>query len=278
MPALQQVTIPVARSGRSAMDCARAWAEEAGALALERFRQPQGVTVKGRGDLLTETDIAVEDFLKKSIAAEFPEHGILSEESTPATSTVGWAWIVDPLDGTKNFASGIPFFCVNIALCIDGEPVVGVTADPNHRETFWAQRGSGAWLNDSRVRASEKVAVRDSVLGIDLGYDDERGREMLGMAYRLFPGIQSLRIPGSAALGFAYAACGRYDLFAHYFLFPWDLAPGLLLVREAGGEITDRVGSPIELRSRTALAGGRSVHADFLNWRSANGVNLDEID
>jgi myo-inositol-1(or 4)-monophosphatase len=269
---------PSARSGSSAIDCAREWAAEAGAIALRGFRLPQDVKVKGRGDLLTATDLAIDDYLQRSIRKEFPDHAILSEESTPDAETEGWAWIVDPLDGTKNFASGIPFFCVNIALCLDGEPVVGVTHDPIHDETFWAERGSGAWLNSTRIGVSDKRTVRDSVLGIDLGYDDQRGRAMLQVAYQLFPGVQSLRIPGSAALGLAYAACGRYDLFAHHFLFPWDLAAGLVLIGEAGGVVTRTNGAPIDIRSRTALAGGGAVHADFLRWSQANSASLDPLD
>ncbi len=271
-------TIPVAVSGRSALEVARRGAEEAGLLALERFRTPQEVTVKGRGNLLTQTDLELEALLHRALRREFPDHRILSEETATETDTSGWAWVVDPLDGTRNFVSGIPFFCVNVALCHDGEPVVAVTYDPNHREAFWAQRGQGAWVNQAPARASATPTVQASVLGVDLGYDDQLGRAALRLAYELFPGVQSVRIPGSAALGLAYAACGRYDLFVHHYLFPWDIAAGLLLVREAGGVITERDGGPATLASSTVIAGGREAHADLLRWLQSNDERVGAVD
>ena len=256
--------VPAAHSGRSALDVARALAEEAGRSALAAFHEPKEVIVKGRGNLLTQTDLAVERFLQEGLDAEFPTHGVLSEETATDTSTDGYVWVVDPIDGTKNFASGIPFWCINIALCRDGEPLVAVTHDPIHSETFHAVRGGGAFVNDTPVRASDKPTVLASNLGFDIGYDNERGKQQLRLVYHLFPNMQALRIPGSAALGLAYAACGRYDVFVHRYLFPWDIAAGILLVREAGGLITDEAGNAITIRSETAIAGGVAVHADFL--------------
>ena len=267
--------IPVAASGCSALEVARRCAQEASELARTRFRQPQEVTVKGRGDLLTETDLEIERYLHEALRKEFPEHRMLSEETAAETDSAGWVWVIDPLDGTRNFVSGIPFFCTNLALCYDGEPVVAVTHDPNHQEAFWAERGRGAWVNDEPIRASDKPTVQASVLGIDLGYDDRAGRATLGLAHRLFPGVQCIRIPGSAALGLAYAACGRYDLFVHNYLYPWDLAAGILLVREAGGAITDRDGGPATITSRTVIAGGPQAHADFLRWQAEHRAELD---
>ena len=179
-------------------------------------------------------------------------------------------WVVDPLDGTRNYVSGLPCFCVNVALCQQGEPVVAVTHDPVHGETFWAVKGGGTRLSSGQVpggeqpcRVSSKPSVQASVLGFDLGYDDRRAAHMLALLSELWPGMQSVRIPGSAALGLVYAACGRYDLFVHHYLFPWDLAAGILLVREAGGVITDRDGSPVRIESEGVIAGGGAVHADF---------------
>ena len=267
--------IPTAASGRSALDVARALAEEAGRRARARFRQPQEVTVKGRGNLLTETDLEIERFIQQALAEEFPDHNVLSEETAAGTSTDGYVWVVDPLDGTKNFVSGIPIWCVNIALCLDGEPLVAATHDPNHNETFSAQRGAGAELGGHPIRASSKSTVLESLLGIDIGYDDKRGRRLLHLALKLFPGMQALRIPGSAALGLAYAACGRYDLFLHRHLYPWDIAAGILLVQEAGGAITDHRGAPIAVASQSAIAGSARAHADFLGWQEAHAGDLE---
>ena len=268
---------PVAVSGRSAIEVARACAQEAGERALARFRQPQDVSVKGRGNLVTQTDLEIESYLQEALVREFPDQRVLSEETATETDTAGWVWIVDPIDGTRNFVSGIPFFCINLALCHDGEPAVAVTHDPNQGETFWAERGGGAWVNERPARASDKPTVLASVLGVDLGYDDRRGLAALRLVQELFPGVQSIRIPGSAALGLAYAACGRYDLFLHHYLFPWDIAAGILLVREAGGTITDREGHPPTLTSQTVIAGGPQVHADFLRWQHEHRAQLDSL-
>ena len=274
-------SLPVSTSGATALQVARRCGDEGGRLALERFRRPQEVSVKGRGNLVTATDVDVEGLIQGILAQEYPQHAILSEEayerargpvsatgdaSSPARPE--WMWVVDPLDGTRNYVSGIPFFCINVALCHEGEPVVAVTHDPNHGETFWAEKGAGCHLSsaggDQPCRASGKPSLQASVLGFDLGYDDRRAAHMLALLRELWPGMQSVRIPGSAALGLAYAACGRYDLFVHHYLFPWDLAAGILLVREAGGVITDRDGSPIGIHSEGVVAGGGAVHVDFL--------------
>jgi fructose-1,6-bisphosphatase/inositol monophosphatase family enzyme len=270
-------SIPTAASGLSALEVARALAREAGALALARFRTPQHVTTKSRGNLVTETDFEIEAFLQEAVLREFPGHRVLSEETAAGTDDAGWVWVIDPLDGTKNFVAGIPFFCINIALCHDGEPFVAVTHDPTHNETFWAERGRGAWANEAPAAASTVPSVQDAVLGVDIGYDDRRGAAALQLVSALYPGLQSVRVPGSAALGLAYAACGRYSLFLHHDLQPWDLAPGILLLREAGGVVSERDGRHATLRSRVVVAGGRAVHADFLRWLHDHRHQLDPL-
>jgi myo-inositol-1(or 4)-monophosphatase len=259
-------TLPTARSGRSALAAAEDIARRAGEIALAAFRQPHEITVKGRGNVVTETDFAVERFIKEAIAEEFPDHRIVAEETAADGGFEGWCWVVDPIDGTKNFVSGIPFWCVNIALCVDGEPVVAVTQDPTHSETFAALRGGGLHINGRPAHASEAADVQSSVVAFDLGYDNTHGHALLRMADALFPGVQAFRVPGSAALGIAYAACGRFDLFMHRYLFPWDIAAGILLVREGGGAITEENDSTVSIASRTVLAGSPAAHADFLRW------------
>jgi fructose-1,6-bisphosphatase/inositol monophosphatase family enzyme len=153
---------------------------------------------------------------------------------------------------------------VNIALCLDGDPVLGLTYDPNHNEQFWAQAGLGAYVNERPLRASERPDVASSVVGMDLGYNDATGKATLRLAYEMFPNVQCLRVPGSAALGLAYAAAGRLDLFFHRNVFPWDIAAGIVLVREAGGVITAPDGGPVTITSGGFVAGGADVHADFM--------------
>ncbi|MDP2952785.1 MAG: inositol monophosphatase family protein, partial [Chloroflexota bacterium] len=197
---------------------------------------------------------------------EYPDFALLTEESGGTRETSGYRWIVDPLDGTRNYILGIPFFAVNLALTLGDEVVLAVTYSPCHNELFRAQRGAGAFLNDVPFSVSQRETLEDAVLGFEAGYDDEKARQGLRLASQIWPGVQALRMMGSAALGLAYTACGRIDLYFHHYVFPWDVAPGILLVQEAGGVITDRVGKPIDLKERELglIASNQALHAQFL--------------
>ncbi|MFQ5878928.1 MAG: inositol monophosphatase family protein, partial [Dehalococcoidia bacterium] len=266
--------LPTSATGKTALAVARRCARVAAAIIMGGLGSPQQrqVRFKGRGNIVTPADIEAERAILDILAAEYPGHAVLSEETASVTEAdpgsaampLGWLWVVDPLDGTRNYASGIPSFCVNVALCYCGEPLLALTYEPARREEFLARKGGGTFVNGRLVQASGKESVKASVLAFDMGYDDGRAQHMLALINALWPGMQSLRIPGSAALGLAYAACGRYDLFVHHYLFPWDVAAGILLVREAGGTITDRDGGPIAIHSHGVIAGGPRVHADFL--------------
>jgi fructose-1,6-bisphosphatase/inositol monophosphatase family enzyme len=267
-----RVSLPDAASGAGALDVAWRCAREAGALALSHFRSAHDISSKGHRNVVTETDVACELLIKRILADEYPAHAILSEETaSDADASSGWAWVVDPIDGTKNYSIGLPFWCVNIALCHDGDPVLGITYDPNHDEGFWAVAGEGAFLNERRMAASASPDVFSSVLGLDLGYDDVLGSCQLRLLSRIFPEVQGLRITGSAALGLAYAACGRIDLYIHLSVSPWDIAPGILLIHEAGGLTTEPSGAPMRIMSRQFVAGGHRVHADFMARYAGEG-------
>jgi len=261
--------LPHTASGASALAVARDCARAAAKIAREGFRQPRLSGVKGRGNIVTDTDFAVESRVQELIWAAFPGHGILSEETMPDTKPDGWVWVVDPIDGTKNFSMGIPLFCINLALCFDGEPQIGLTYDPMRREEFLAVRGRGLRVNGRPAAASQATSVFESVLGVGVGFNDARGTTVFETLLRLWPDFQTFREIGSAALGLAYAACGRFDLFVHHFLYPWDLAAGLLQVSEGGGLITDRDGAPAALFSDSVLAGARAAHSDFLDKTAA---------
>ncbi len=258
-------TIPTAVSGAKAIDVAWRCVREGGARALEGFRGDRTVDVKGRGNVVTDADVAVELLIKAILQSEFPDHAILSEETSASTDpAIGWVWVIDPIDGTKNYSKGIPIWCVNIALCRDGDPVLGITYDAVHAEGFWAVDGEGAWCDGKRLTVSQSPDVESSVLGLDLGYDDALGAGQIALMLRIFPRVQTIRILGSAALAFAYAACGRLDLFTHMNVAPWDVSAGILLVREAGGVASDRGGGPMRITSSSFVAGGRSAHDDFM--------------
>ena len=263
--------LPRSASGAEAIDVAWQCARAGGDLALANFRGTHAIGVKGHRNIVTETDVAAELRIIEILRGEYPDHKILSEETAADTdASHGWTWVIDPIDGTKNYAIGIPFWCTNVALCHDGEPVVALTYDAVHDEGFWSVAGQGAFCGEQRINASSKSSVYESVLGIDLGYDDAAGARQLDLMRQIFPNTQGIRITGSAALGMAYAACGRLDLYAHLNVSPWDVAAGILLVREAGGAASDRAGGPMRISSKGFVAGGRRVHDDFMS-RYAGG-------
>ncbi len=280
--------LPPSASGRTAADVARLCAREAGAIIMDRFpgrggrrREPMRPerTMKGRGNFVTETDLACEQAALNILAREYPGYPVVSEETAnggraggPAHLEPvegGWLWVVDPLDGTHNFSQGIPQFAFNIALCLDGDPVLGLTFAPSTGEEFFAEAGGGLLVNGEPARVSATPSMAESVWGMDMGYDDARAARLISLLAEVWPGVQSVRVLGSAALGLAYAACGRYDLFVHHYLFPWDIAPGIVLVREGGGQIVGRDGEPITIYSEGVVAGAPGPVQEFL--RRAQG-------
>ena len=198
------------------------------------------------------------------LAKEYPTFGLLAEESGCKQGKDPHLWVLDPLDGTRNFASGTPHFAVNLALAKHGTPLLGLTYDPLREELFHAEAGHGAFLNGKRLWGSETGSLERSVLGFDLGYREEQAGRLLDMLHGLWPKMQAVRIAGSGALGLAYVAAGRYQLYAHHHLWPWDMAPGVLLVREAGGVVTDLRGAPANVYSGGIVAAKPAVHQEFM--------------
>ncbi len=256
--------LPLANSGKNALEVATAAVEEAGEILFTRFGSTRQVKHKGKGNLVTDADILSEKFILEFLQNEYPDFSILSEESNSSASLSGLAWIVDPLDGTNNYTFGIPFFCVNIALVKDGDILLGVTYDPVRKELFHAEKGRGAYLNESKIQVSKENSLHSSLVGLDLGYSHERGEEMLQIVNRLWGHVHCLRAMGSSSLGLAYVACGRVNLYFHRYLFPWDIASGLLLIREAGGKVTDWQGRPASFRDTEVIASNNQLHHEFL--------------
>lgn len=256
--------LPISVSGADAVTVARQCAEAANAIIQTGYGQTAVAGIKGRGNVVTETDLAVERAVTAILGREFPAHAVLSEETAAATRSDGWMWIVDPLDGTKNFSRAIPHFAFTIALCFESEPVLGLTAHPLLGDTFLAVRGQGTTLNGLKVTVTDCTTVQDAVVAVDLGYHDARAGQQLATASHLWPGMQSLRVTGSAALGFAYLAAGKWDIYLHSDLEPWDVAAGLILVREAGGVVFQRDGTPATIESRAVAAATPGVYADFV--------------
>ena len=243
-----------------AVDAAR----RAGEVILDRFHTDIEISFKGRANLVTDVDLEAERVTLQLLRDEYPDFSILSEESEPVVTGSSYTWVVDPLDGTRNYAAGISHFAVVVALARDGEVVLGVTYDPTRNELFSAEKGAGAYLNGAPISVSPRDEIPESVLGFDMGYIDDRAVGALDLVRALWPGMQSMRIMGSAALGLAYAACGRVDIYFHHHLAPWDLASGLLLVSEAGGVIVDRHGNPATLESDSVVSSSPLLVSRFL--------------
>ncbi len=273
-------------SGEGALDVAERAARAAGAIITARLptnpASPEaaariGLELKdGWNNLVTAVDRAAEDAVLDVLRAGAPTWGVIAEESGRHDGQGSLTWMVDPLDGTRNFASGIPQVAVNVALLDGDEPVIGVTYDPVRDECFSAEAGHGATLNGEPMRVQDVANPEGAVFGFDMGYSGPGGHLLLEMIHDLWPQMQSVRMMGSAALGVAYTAAGRFGIYAHHLVQPWDIAPGLLLVREAGGVVTDLRGGRCMPESGAIVSAGPALHAVFMErtattpWRASN--------
>lgn len=232
----------------------------------------EGFTIreKAESDLVSEADVTAEKIILEMISDRFPGHAVLAEESQSEAlrdSVPEHLWIVDPLDGTTNFAHGIPHFAVSIAYYRDGEPNCGMIWNPAREDRYVALRGQGAWYNGGRLHVGTQTALRDCLIGVGFYYD--RGEMMeatLASIHQLFKtGIQGIRRFGTASLDLAQVAQGRYAAFFEYQLSPWDFAAGQLLVEEAGGKVTTTRNAPLPFTQTTVLASNGRLHETVLN-------------
>ncbi len=238
---------------------------EAGDLLRLRNEQPRTIRLKGRIDLVTETDVAVEEFLCGRLAEICPQADIVAEERSGDCALPSLCWIVDPVDGTTNFAHGLPFVGISVALVRDGAPVLGAVHAPLLNELFHAVKGGGAWLNGRPISVSRRPTLEESLAATGFPYDMEKGlARVLARMEAFLPRCRGLRRCGAASVDLAWTACGRYDLYYETDLKPWDTAAGILLVQEAGGRVTHCDGSPVELSRGDVLASSGLVHEEAL--------------
>ncbi|MDD9905431.1 MAG: inositol monophosphatase family protein [Rhodospirillaceae bacterium] len=242
-------------------------ADKAGRSLVRDFGEVEQLQVsrKGPADFVSSADMRAEKILRNALAQAHPEFGLLMEEGGEIKgSDDRHRWIIDPLDGTTNFLHGLPHFCISVALERDGQVVAGIVYDPVKDELFWAERGLGAYVNDRRLRVSGRGRMREGVFatGIPfLGIQDGPGHQkFLGQLGSVMAECAGVRRFGSAALDLAYVAAGRYDGFWENGLNPWDVAAGVLLVREAGGQVTDIAGRRYELGAADICAGNDQLH------------------
>jgi myo-inositol-1(or 4)-monophosphatase len=232
---------------KSFLEVAIEAAREAGHILLAEFQRPQRIEYKGEVDLVTEADRRSEEAIISRLRFHFPQHAVVGEEGGGQQSDSRYRWYVDPLDGTTNFAHGYPCFCISIALVEDTEPVVGVVLNPVSDELFTAIRGEGAYLNNRRIRVSRVEKLSRSLLAT--GFPSHKRTQNPNILYYWDFTLRShgVRRDGAAALDLASVACGRFDGFWEFGLKPWDTAAGVLLVREAGGRVTDFTGKPFNV-------------------------------
>jgi len=242
-------------------------ARSAGNVLLRNFDRVDTLTVtsKGLNDFVSEVDRSAEQAIIQVIKKSYPDHAILAEESGTHPGN-DYQWIIDPLDGTTNYLHGSPHFSISIALKYRGELEQGVVYDPIREEMFTASKGTGAYLNDHRIRVTARPNLKGALLGTGFPFRDQRHMDAyLGMFKDLSKETAGIRRPGSAALDFAYVAAGRLDGFWELGLAEWDFAAGALIVREAGGTVTDLAGGSRHFDSGNTIAGGLKAHAAMLN-------------
>ncbi len=238
----------------------------AGDLQMASFGGHFQIDKKGTIDLVTEVDVAVERMFRALIAERFPDHQVLAEEMGGAAGVQpGPCWVFDPIDGTTNFAHGLPIFCSSLALEIDGVAEVAAVYDPNRKELFTAERGGGAFLNGTPLRVSSATRLVDAMLVTGFPYDvHARVDEIVGLFAAFVGQVRAVRRLGSAAIDLCYVAAGRLDGFWERDLQPWDVAGGALIVAEAGGRITNMDGQPFASRGGHVLATNGHLHEAML--------------
>ena len=238
-------------------------ARDAGAVLVDRLGRALQVSSKGDIDLVTEADLASEKLIIERIKSHYPRHAILAEESGATEIVAGtsdWKWIIDPLDGTTNYAHGYPCFCVSIGLERAGSIEIAVIYDPMRDEVFAAERGQGATLNGRPMRVSAVEGLNSAMLCTGFPYN-VRERPNFERDFANFTmEAQAVRRDGSAAIDLAYVACGRFDGFWEDGLNAWDVAAGLLLIEEAGGLVTDFAGGKLNIYTPKVLASNGLIH------------------
>ncbi len=250
---------------------------KAGAMQLAGIDHLQ-VEKKGAIDLVTQIDRDVERMFRALIADRFPAHAVLAEEFEARgdrQNDTEYCWVFDPVDGTTNYAHGLPIFCCACSLEFNGKPVVAAIYDPSRRELFTAQKGQGAWLNGVPMRVSSATTLIDSLLCTGFPYSmHTEGEYLLGLFGDFIREARAVRRLGSAAIDLAYVAAGRFDGFWEVRLNPWDVSAGALLIEEAGGRVTTLSGAPFDSRLGEVVASNGPIHAAMVQTiRSRNRTN-----
>ncbi len=237
---------------------------EAGEILKKLFSKTHRVEKKRGAGIVTEADKKAENFIVKKLLKFFPNSSIITEERGTIGSVSSIRWIIDPLDGTSNYAHGFPWFSVSIALYEENEPLMGVIYNPIFKEMFFAERNNGTYLNNKKVVVSKTKNLSDALLGTGFYYTKgEKLKYEIELFRRLNEKCLAVRRPGSAALDLAYVSCGRYDGFWERGLSCWDVAAGVLMVKEANGKVTDYKGNDTTIFNKEFLASNGYIHKEI---------------
>jgi myo-inositol-1(or 4)-monophosphatase len=242
-------------------------ARTAGRILVKRRTLTREIKVKGLRDIVTDADFAADQAIRGILQRNFPTHAVLSEEDPPPEASLSrseFLWIVDPLDGTTNYARGYPVFSVSVALAQRGRGLIGVVYDPLQDECFYASRGGGAFLNGARIQTSLVSKFEHALIGSELAREQDLRERGLAWFAQLTSHTMSGRIGGSAAMSICYVAAGRLDAYLHLLLSPWDVAAGILIAREAGARVTHLDGRAATLRGGAYLVGNRKLFRSLL--------------
>jgi myo-inositol-1(or 4)-monophosphatase len=260
----------------SMLEFAKDTARKAGQLLKEGLSGPREIRYKGAIDLVTEMDVASEKLILEAIRANYPDHAILAEESGRSDQPDSrYRWVVDPLDGTTNYAHGLPIFCVSIGLEVDGEPLLGAIYAPMLDELYWAETGQGAYLNGTKLSVSATTELEKSLLVTGFPYDVRVKSDNLVHFSNFLLTSQAVRRLGSAAIDLAWVAAGRFDGFWEPRLGAWDMCAGAVLVREAGGLVTAYDGGPFSIYEKQILASNGHVHQAMMETLSKTTMPQD---
>lgn len=245
-------------------------AREAGRCALEHIEKIGKISYKDSvKNLVTDIDKKCEGIIIDKIRKYFPEHSILAEESGETNNTGKFKWIIDPIDGTTNYAHGFPFFCTSIGIMQSDSLKIGVVYDPSRDELFAAEEGKGAFLNKKPIKVSQKTKVQDSLIATGFAYDINVKRDNIPYFEKLLEEAQAIRRAGSAAIDLCYVACGRFDGFWEMGLNSWDTAAGVLIVQEANGRVTAMDGRSFDIFQKNILATNSFIHDEMIKLLSA---------
>lgn len=242
----------------------------AGNILKRLFNRPHQIEIKPGAGIVTEADKQTEAYLIRQILRKFPNSSIITEETGEISGGSELLWVIDPLDGTSNYAHGFPWFCVSIGVLLEGKLVAGGIYHPLMEEFFFGEKGKGSFLNRKRLKVSRQKLLGKALLGTGFYYSKKKQlAEEIKIFHRLNELAAAVRRPGSAALDLACVASGRFDGFWERGLSSWDIAAGLLLVQEAGGKVTDYQGKSATLESRSITASNGRLHNELLKAISA---------